>query len=169
MKEINKLIILIVMIMLNFFSCKTASTVSFESNLFEGYSDKEKFSDSFTDVKYCTRIGTAFWLELIFHRFSRIEDSPNLKIYNLYIFDDTGKEIFSKESIEIIPVSGELKQKSDKYFLELYCYKISEEKLSRLYLKNYKTKYLILKYKIDGVEYVEKLIRNETKSLVLRT
>ena len=169
MKEINKVktSIFIICIFLSFISCKTFPLVSFESEKYEQFKHSSKQLEDIPNEFYFSRIMTSVCVDIIFRKFSIENKFENISVHNLIIKDDKNNIIFQKDNV--ILKSNGINHYEKEICFQLYSYKITENELNRKELENYKTKYVILSFIIDGKEYSEKLKRVEKKHLLTRT
>lgn len=169
MKELNKRFItgiIIVGVAMGFLFCKTDYIISFESEEFNTLNGNVFKKLETTNDIYRTRIMTTVWLELIFKRFSKNTTFEKITITNIILEDDKGNEIehFQEVSLE---ANGIMHEENGSFY-QLYSFRIEDEAL-RIKIKKYKTKYILLKYEINGEKYSEKLKRVVEKYPILRT
>lgn len=170
MKEINKIfikIVFFVVICMSFFSCKTDSFVTFESELFRAYRDGNVSLDEFSENFYFTRILTTICVDIVILRFSKYNEFRDIVLDNIEIEDDNGEKIFEAGKTSLKCHEGTENLNNCNY--KVYYWEIPQNEFDRIVLKNYKTKYVILRFKIDGIEYTEKLKRIEKKYFITRT
>lgn len=169
MKETSKLVrcIFIGLCMFPVFSCSTASIVNFESIGFRELRNNDFKLESLPNVFFFARIMTATSVEIIFYNFSKDDIFEKFTIKNLSIKDSNGKIIYEKKQIE--PETTNLLHNEKNCNYKIFSYVLKKEEVDRLFLKKYKTDYLIIHFEINGKIYSDKLLRVENKYLVTKT
>ena len=172
MKGANRKIIIGSLFFLSMFllSCKFETNVYYESEeLTQRKTQEDRFLNSFDNTKICTRILTTISSEIVFLKFSKKNIFNDIVIEDLMIKDDTGKVLITNLCITLSRDKGKVSQESNQYFYDVYSFSIPSDIITREQLKEYKTKFFVISYKIDGVEYMEKLKKLRKKYLVTRT
>lgn len=165
MKGINK--ILIIFYLLSLLSCKTASLITFESEKHADFNNN-KITKVDDDPFFYNRILTAVCVDIVFFKYSKTKDFNDICVKKFKIYDDNENLIYFKENVVLSSFNSTIDE-INNFYSKIYYHEFAEEEISRSKFENYKTKYVILKYEIDGKEYSDKLIRKEEKHFVLPT
>lgn len=169
MREINKILnkIIIGCVIMSLLSCKTASLVNFENENFEKFKNNTLSLQILPEEFYFSRILTAIRVDFVFRRFSKTNNFNEIIMQNITIQDDSGNIIYRNE-LPYLQVYDEVETLNECGYKIYYC-EIPQEEFDRNILKNYKTKFIILSFEINGKQYSEKLKRVEKKYLITRT
>jgi len=169
MKEINKIIVLLLIecVMFSILSCKTAAIVNFETSSFEQFKTGSLSLKQLPEEFYFARILTANCVDIVIFKFSEKNRFEDIVAKNIVVNDDNGNLIYKRDYL--ILNSYDSIDAINNCHYKTYFYEFPHEEFDRIALRNYKTKYIILNFEINGVKYSEKLIRNEKKYIVSRT